>query len=337
MLLLNKYLKTSKLLLVVCLFLFKKEFFSQTNLIGNASFEKFSNQHNVTFEGAYECYNPGYIQIVHNWKTINSSDYFDSAYTVGTYNVPYSRFGNSYAKHGFAFSGLEMYYTNPTIEVKEYVYQQLAVPLLSDSVYCLSFFVCLADRSPLAIKTIGAYFTPNNINTGSLWYIQATPQIVNTMGFITDTINWTEIKGCFTALGGEQFITIGNFNSNSNTDTASANPINPLTGTGNHIAYYYLDSVSLWQNNFPTFVKEDLKSEIVSVYPNPTLGKLKLLCQNLKDIEHCVVKITDVLGREVKQLKFEEEIDITELEKGIYFLRMYKSKTLIGTKKIVRE
>ena len=63
----------------------------------------------------------------------------------------------------------------------------------------------------------------------------------------------------------------------------------------------------------------------------------KLLCQNLKDIEHCVVKITDVLGREVKQLKFEEEIDITELEKGIYFLSVYKSKTLIGTKKIVRE
>ncbi|MFN8116510.1 MAG: T9SS type A sorting domain-containing protein [Bacteroidia bacterium] len=329
-------MKTSKLLLVVCLFLFKKEFFSQTNLIGNASFEKFSNQHNVTFEGAYECYNPGYIQIVHNWKTINSSDYFDSAYTVGTYNVPYSRFGNSYAKHGFAFSGLEMYYTNPTIEVKEYVYQQLAVPLLSDSVYCLSFFVCLADRSPLAIKTIGAYFTPNNINTGSLWYIQATPQIVNTMGFITDTINWTEIKGCFTALGGEQFITIGNFNSNSNTDTASANPINPLTGTGNHIAYYYLDSVSLWQNNFPTFVKEDLKSEIVSVYPNPAKDVINFKFTNAT--EKRKVELYDAVGELVLSEDVSTQnssLNIHHLANGIYFYRILVNGNTVNTNKIV--
>jgi hypothetical protein len=74
-----------------------------------------------------------------------------------------------------------------------------------------------------------------------------------------------------------------------------------------------------------------------SIYPNPTSGKLKLTSQNLKEKESCMIKITDMLGREVKQLKFEDEIDVTELEKGIYFLSVYKSKTLIGTKKIVRE
>lgn len=236
---------------------------------------------------------------------------------------------------GNAYSGI--YVFNKGGETKEYISQQLASPLKTDTVYCLSFFTTRADRLPFAIKTLGAYFSVNTPTLITNQYLNATPQVSNTSFFLTDTINWVEIQGCFTALGGEQHITIGNFNSNANTDTLRIQSTNPLTGAGTDLAYYYIDSVTLWQNNFPTAINEIGKEKGFSLYPNPTLGKLKLLCQNLKDIEHCVVKITDVLGREVKQLKFEEEIDITELEKGIYFLSVYKSKTLIGTKKIVRE
>ena len=333
MLSLNKYLKTYTLILA-CMFLFKSIGFSQSNLIQNGSFEIFVNLNQPSFYGKFWVYNPSYTQIVNNWLTINSPDHFDSAFIPGGYNVPYSRFGNSFAKKGNAYAGICVF--DFRFDYQEYSYQHLSNPLNADSVYCLSFFTTRADRAPFAIKSIGALLSVNAPTlTGG--YVSGTPQIINSSGFLTDTVNWHEIKGCFTALGGEEYITIGNFNTNSNIDTLRIPSTNPLTGVGTDIAYYYIDSITLWQNNFPTAINEFNKENEFSVYPNPTLGKLKLLCQNLKDIEHCVVKITDVLGREVKQLKFEEEIDITELEKGIYFLSVYKSKTLIGTKKIVRE
>lgn len=304
------------------------------NLIRNSGFDNFVNLHLPSYYGKFWAYNPSYIQIVNDWQTINSPDHFDTAFIPGGYHVPYSRFGNAYSKIGSSFAGIAVF--DIRFDYQEYPYQFLTNPLKKDSIYCLSFFTTRADRLPFAIKSLGASFS---ISTPTLsgGYINALPQVVNTTGFLTDTVNWVEIKGCFTAQGGEQYITIGNFNSNANTDTLRIPSTNPLTGTGTDVAYYYIDSVTLWQNNFPTAINEFNKENEFSVYPNPTLGKLKLLCQNLKDIEHCVVKITDVLGREVKQLKFEDEIDITELEKGIYFLSVYKSKTLVGTKKIVRE
>ncbi|MFN8116514.1 MAG: T9SS type A sorting domain-containing protein [Bacteroidia bacterium] len=277
--------------------------------------------------------------IVNNWNIYNSPDYFTVDYPYPNHArwVPLNDFGTAYPKHGDAYGGIIVFYEHPIIETKEYIYQNLSAPLIQDSVYCLSFFVSFSDRAKVSIKNMGAYFSSNAPTLVTNSYITAIPQVINTSGFIADTVNWVEIQGCFTAQGGEQYITIGNFNSNANTDTLHTQTTNPVITNTVNFSYYYIDSVSLWQNNFPTSINEIVKEKGFSLYPNPTLGKLKLLCQNLKDIEHCVVKITDVLGREVKQLKFEDEIDITELEKGIYFLSLYKSKTLIGTKKIVRE
>ncbi|MFN8116512.1 MAG: T9SS type A sorting domain-containing protein [Bacteroidia bacterium] len=308
------------------------------NLISNGSFENLIMPINWSSWGGGFFDNSVFPeqQIVSDWTVFNSPDYFtaDYPYANQLYWQPTNWFGNSVTKTGKSYAGISLF--NKAGSTKEYISQQLTLSLQHDTVYCLSFYTTRADRMPYAIKNLGALFSVNSptmVNN----YISANPQVVNVSGFITDTISWVEIQGCFTAQGGEQYITIGNFNSNANTDTLRIPSTNPLTGTGTDVAYYYIDSVTLWQNNFPTAINEIGKEKGFSLYPNPTLGKLKLLCQNLKDIEHCVVKITDVLGREVKQLKFEEEIDITELEKGIYFLSVYKSKTLIGTKKIVRE
>ena len=59
--------------------------------------------------------------------------------------------------------------------------------------------------------------------------------------FISDTVNWTEIKGIYTANGGENYITIGNFFSYSNTDTLYVGGRNPFDKD----IYYYIDDVSL--------------------------------------------------------------------------------------------
>jgi len=82
------------------------------------------------------------------------------------------------------------------------------------------------------------YFSPNSIScSGCL--LPYTPQINYLGSPITDTLNWILISGSYTALGGEKYITIGNFNSDSNTSTAVVNP----TGSGGTEAYYYIDDV----------------------------------------------------------------------------------------------
>jgi hypothetical protein len=73
------------------------------------------------------------------------------------------------------------------------------------------------------------------------------------------------------------------------------------------------------------------------IFPNPTTGKLKFVNNNLIDTEQLQIKICNVLGREIKQMEYKEEIDISVLEKGIYFLSLYKNNQLLLTKKVIKQ
>lgn len=331
MLLLNKYLKTSKLLLVVCLFLLKNTLLSQTNLIQNGSFETFVNLNQPSFYGKFWVYNPSYTQIVDNWLTINSPDHFDSAFIPGGYNVPYSRFGNSFAKTGNAYAGICVF--DLRFDYQEYSYQHLTNPLKADSVYCLSFFTARADRTPFAIKSIGALLSVN-VPTLTGGYISATPQITNNSNFLTDTVNWQEIKGCYTAQGGEEYITIGNFNTNSNIDTLRILSTNPLMGVGTDISYYYIDSVTLWQNNFPTSISEINNENTFSIYPNPA----NTICTISSKTIIQKTELTNIAGQVLLSEIVNEkthQLQLQNFSQGIYFIKVHYPNGLSVTRKVI--
>lgn len=308
------------------------------NLISNSSFEKYSNLNctNVAFDD-YSVVPSNHV--VDNWYSYYSPDYFTSACTNTNTSrgVPINQFGVSYPKHGVAYSGIGVYLTHPTLDIQEYIYQNFTTTLKTDTVYCLSFFVSYSDRAVIAIKSIGAAFSSSMYTTTSTGYINTTPQVINISGFLTDTVNWVEIKGCFTALGGEQYITIGNFNSNFNTDTLHTKTTNPFPSGGSDISYYYIDSVSLWQNNFPTGLKEITKGNSFSVYPNPAKDVLHINLQSFNEKEKLSIKITDVVGKEVFSELYKDQVNISYLEKGIYFLSLYQNSQLIKTQKVVKE
>ena len=322
--------------MVVCMFLFKNIVLSQTNLIQNSGFEKHNTppNWNTTGGGFFDYSFFPEQRIVLNWDVFNSPDYF-STNCPGSYRgIPINTFGTSYPTLGNAYSGI--YVFNKSGETKEYISQQLASPLKTDTVYCLSFFTTRADRLPFAIKTLGAYFSVNTPTLITNQYLNATPQVSNTSFFLTDTINWVEIQGCFTALGGEQHITIGNFNSNANTDTLRIQSTNPLTGAGTDLAYYYIDSVTLWQNNFPTFIKEELKDKIVSVYPNPAKDVINFKFANAT--EKRKVELYDAVGELVLSEDVSTQnssLNIHHLANGIYFYRILFNGNTVNTNKIV--
>ena len=88
----------------------------------------------------------------------------------------------------------------------------------------------------------------------------------------------------------------------------------------------------------PTGVNEfGMTNAELRIFPNPTTGKLKFVNNNLIDTEQLQIKICDLLGREIKQMEYKEEIDISNLENGVYFLSFYKNSQLLIIKKVIKQ
>ncbi|MBL7934389.1 MAG: T9SS type A sorting domain-containing protein [Bacteroidia bacterium] len=88
----------------------------------------------------------------------------------------------------------------------------------------------------------------------------------------------------------------------------------------------------------PTAVKELYKVNGFDVYPNPSSSAIHIkIADGSITSKTYSIKIMDVLGKEILTTNYKEEINISNLEKGIYFLSVYQNKALIGTKKVVKE
>jgi gliding motility-associated-like protein len=72
---------------------------------------------------------------------------------------------------------------------------------------------------------------------------------------ISDTLNWVQIQGQFSANGTERFITIGNFRTDANTNSSQVKPLN--LPPNQITAYYYVDDISVVEiNNANASIKD---------------------------------------------------------------------------------
>ncbi len=79
------------------------------------------------------------------------------------------------------------------------------------------------------------------------------PQIQNTTGIITDTLNWIPISGTFTSVGDEKYLVLGNFKSPTLTNTLLINTPT-LSFMTNDV---YIDDVSLIEMDLPAYAGPD--------------------------------------------------------------------------------
>lgn len=223
------------------------------------------NNENLVYNGSFEehvgCPDRidalGIMRGVDAWwqPTTGSSDYFNTCGGKES-GVPRNKMGNQTAHTGDAYCGIYC----SQVAYREYLQTELREPLKAGCRYRISFFVSLADKSPHAVATIGALFTPDMIAEATSDILKhreiveigggqtasiATflePQVVNPLqNVLADTKGWTEITGVFTAKGGEHYLTIGNFadfNHSGVNDMFNAAAV--LQG-----AYYYIDDVSV--------------------------------------------------------------------------------------------
>lgn len=320
------------MLIIASLFLFQNS--DAQNLIQNNSFEL--NDSIDCGAGGFDnyYYSPA-PHVVNNWYSYNSPDYFNSICT-GWYHVPNNILGSSSAKSNNAYVGISVFQAN-NLEYKEYIYQNLLSPLISGKVYCLSFFISKADRKEYAVKNVGAYLCSTLPSMVSNMYINAIPQVINTNGFISDTSQWSLIQGCFTANGGEQYIIIGNFNSNDNTDTLYTGTNNPIAGDPKY-AYYYIDDVNLYDQTTVGVYEINGKHKF-NLFPNPNNSVMEFSYDLGSDSE-AIMKLFDVTGKLICVYKLQNtqgtmSMNEQSLHNGIYFYHILVGGKTVKTDKIV--
>jgi outer membrane protein OmpA-like peptidoglycan-associated protein len=118
-------------------------------------------------------------------------------------------------------------------------------------------YVSLAEKSDIAMARIDFLLTKNIISS-AIW-TELSPkyldnQVVESLSvnspkkekYHNDMQNWVLVSKVITAKGGENFITIGNFQKNSSTKKSILSK-----NEKNNISYYYLDTVSVELNHKP--------------------------------------------------------------------------------------
>ncbi len=192
--------------------------------------------------------------------SFGSPDYFHACSNPSLVGVPPNGVGWQPARSGEAYAGM-MLKAISVGDYREYLTAPLIQPLIAGKYYYVSFYVSLAN-SCCGLRQIGAFFSEER--PPYVWgefpaldnYI---PQVESNGDFLSDTAEWILIEGCFKAVGGEAFITIGNFHNNANT------PLDPNCGVPATISYYFLEDVYVG-DGVPGAIDVDLGNDVITCY-----------------------------------------------------------------------
>jgi len=137
------------------------------------------------------------------------------------YGVPHNAWGEQEAFSGVAYGGAFTYIWGWNNGSGSYPSVPLTQPLAAGTEYCLSLRASLGGKSTYRSQSLSALLTvetPNACANNDVLNWPGQAQLVFDLAGV-DTTNWTLLNGRFTAAGGEQFLTIGNFNSGATIDT----------------------------------------------------------------------------------------------------------------------
>jgi OmpA-OmpF porin, OOP family len=250
--------------------------------------------------------------------------------------------GDTYSPYGQYFVGIMGYYNQGgQVNAREYIHQQLASPLIAGQTYQMGFSIKFGSRSKYLIDHLGMFVSDSAYgptNTSPLFdLIDVNPQI-DLSGQLFDSTNWTTLSTTYTAIGGEKYVTIGNFTPDSLL-MLSINPtFNPTDTTcllAINASYFFIDSVFI-VNTMATYIIEGQESNI-KIYPNPFSSSTTIEFQN--NFKNADLDLYNYLGSKVKIINHISEDRIIvirgNLPSGIYFVRLTEGNKTITTSKLI--
>ena len=305
---------------------------SGQNLVPNSSFEVYDTCPDAQAQ-VHRCV--GW----ENW--LATSDYYNACAPCCAGSVPYNLHyinPNFQVPHsGDAYMGFFNYWTRayvaPYPYVRDHFAIQLAQPMQVGSTYNFSMNVNLTDyfNGPCASNKIGVKFTTQSFAAYDNQIVS--PLVNNTASIyfdtlITDTANWVTLSSLFIADSTYQYIVIGNFFDDFNTDTLILN-----TAFSKCYSYYFVDDVSV---SLATGVNEPNKNIFANVYPSPFNDVLNIQVSN-KELSDVV--LYDIASRKLLQQKFinSTSLNTEQLAKGIYLYMVRNRNTVIKKGKVVKD
>jgi len=286
---------------------------------------------NASFEDTVGCpTNISQFNKVKFWvnPTQSTPDYFNAC-DPNPYNanVPYTAFGFQNARTGNAVAGFYGFAKGSSL--REYVQVQLLDTLKLNHYYLVSLYVNKSDGSQYSISSLGVHFSSIPISSTGTVVLNYTPQIQNSsLVQLSDTVNWMLIEDTLLANGTEEYITIGNFKMNSQSDTVYLG-----WWSSNNIAYYYVDDVSVIDLG-PLGIETNSVEKYFKVFPVPASEKINVEFPNMD----AQLKIVDILGNELLNEFFssKKQIDIREFPQGLYFVRLIAQDRIL-IRKFIKE
>ena len=310
------------------------------NLVPNPSFETITScPHGDNYiYRAQPWFQPSYWH--GNVINSSSSDLYNAcAGTAFTVGVPINGGGGfQYARTGVGYAGIFTH--SDTNNYREYIEVPLIDTLIANHSYCVEFYVSLNINNVfgMAISNIGAYFSFDSLldasNLHTIDYIL--PQVENQSGnILNDTLNWMMISGNYIAIGGEKYMTLGNFHLPINTNTQLFNP----SATNSTTSYYFIDDVSVVDCGGVGVEEVSKETDIFKLYPNPNNGNMTME-YNVSENTSPTLIIYDITGRIVKQYELNSHnlvltINASDLNAGVYYYDIKTSEIVVKSDKLV--
>ena len=293
---------------------------SGQNLVMNGSFE------NVNFNSCG--ITDDFAEILMDWDSPNASagdvyftDISQDCYNYqpnSTYSGPIGFKGSELPSDGAVFAGIWVY-TIEGQEQREYARGRLSDPLVVGSTYRVKLKISLADYMESSVGELGiAFLESQQVQTSGSLVLDEPQLLINSGLEVYD--GWVEFDTTFVSDSNYEFFIIGNFKSDSDTETF-ANP-NASGAVSTYGAYYYIDEVSVELETVTAIEAKD-RSQI-TVYPNPVIDNLSF------KVEGSPINsfgIFNLLGEKVREVSLNAirtgTIECASLKPGIYFLVGY--------------
>lgn len=291
------------------------------NLVPNPSFENYTSCPKLI----------GAIDSVIGWSAYRESpDYFNACANIPNpgLGVPVNARGHQDALDGNAYIGISCFHFTVS-NIREYAGVQLMQPLNAGQRYYITFYASLAD-------TLGQNCPSNKVglkfSTQPFTYSNPAPinnfAHVFSQSIISDKTNWTPVSGSFIADSAYQYLIIGNFFDDTNTDTANCFVY----------SYYYVDNICVSTDSLDcpviTSVQEYNQSNSCDIFLNSE-NELSITSMN-NIIQH--VEMYNVMGQIIltdnNAVLENKRISLRGFSKGVYGCKVYL-KNKVYTKKII--
>ena len=260
------------------------------NLVPNSSFEE--------YDACPRNYNQLKQAIPWFRPTEGTSDYFNACDTfhIGSQinaGVPKNFFGYQEAHSGQAYAGICL--NSSSNSYREYLEVRLTRPLQPKTRYTVSFYYSAADSAKMAVKSLGFYFSKDSLLQNGSGNFPVVPQVSYYNDFLSDTSHWIFLSKSFIASGGENYLALGNFKDQSQTETTS---LGHISSEWTDIAYIYVDDISVSKD---TFKIESEGPGLFYIQPTLTMSEISVFYYPQKKDSEVDFKIFNMFGQAMSE------------------------------------